>query len=82
MLVVSRKVGERIWIGPDITLTVLEIRGNTVKLGCDAPANVSIYRPEAARKRRNGDSTCASFGAVLSCGSAVVDATAGPSSIG
>ena len=50
MLVLSRKVGERLVIGPNIVLTVLEIRGNVVKLGCEAPLSVSIHREEVARR--------------------------------
>lgn len=82
MLVVSRKAGERIMIGPNITLTVLEIRGSTVKLGCEAPASVSIHRTEVARTRTNGDISSSTPGPVLTCGSIVVDSALEPSSIG
>ena len=50
MLVLSRKVGERIVIGPNIVVTVLEVRGNVVKLGCEAPASVPIHREEVAHR--------------------------------
>ena len=50
MLVVSRKAGERLLLGPNIVVTVLEVRGNIVKLGCEAPANVAIHRQEVARQ--------------------------------
>lgn len=50
MLVLSRKVGERIVIGPNIIVTVLEVRGGGVKLGCVAPANVPIHREEISRR--------------------------------
>ena len=53
MLVLSRKAGERIVIGPNIVVTVLEVRGNVVKLGCDAPASVPIHREEVSH-RLNG----------------------------
>ena len=46
MLVLSRKVGERLMIGPHIFVTVLEVRGNVVKLGCEAPLSVPIHREE------------------------------------
>ena len=46
MLVLTRKNHEEIVIGDDITVTVLEIRGNTVKLGLTAPREVSIRRGE------------------------------------
>ena len=46
MLVLSRKRGERIVIGPNIELTVVDIRGNKVRLAVDAPPDVSIHRQE------------------------------------
>jgi carbon storage regulator len=50
MLVLSRKRGERIVIGPNIKLTVVDIRGNKVRLALDAPRNVSIHRQEVYRR--------------------------------
>lgn len=50
MLVLSRKSGERLVIGPNIIVTVLEVRGNVVKLGCEAPLNVPIHREEVSRR--------------------------------
>ena len=50
MLVLSRKPGERILIGREITLTVLEVRGGRVKLGFSGPASVPIHREEVRRK--------------------------------
>ena len=46
MLALSRKTGESIVIGNDIEITVLEIRGDQVKLGINAPKSVPIYRKE------------------------------------
>lgn len=46
MLILSRKVNELIYIGPHIKLSVLEIRGNRVRLGIDAPRGVDIARSE------------------------------------
>jgi carbon storage regulator len=46
MLVLSRKPGETIIIGDDIVVTVVSINGNRVKLGIEAPAEVSIKRRE------------------------------------
>jgi carbon storage regulator len=50
MLVLSRKLGERILIGEDIEVTIIEIRGNQVKLGFSAPRYVSICRSEIHEK--------------------------------
>ena len=46
MLVLSRKTGEKIVIGNDVFITVLEVRGDNVKLGMDAPKHISIHREE------------------------------------
>jgi carbon storage regulator len=46
MLVLSRKPGEEVVIGGNIRLTVVAIRGNQVRLGVTAPADVSIWREE------------------------------------
>lgn len=46
MLVLTRKVGEVITIGDDITVTVLEIQGNRVSLGIKAPGSYRILRAE------------------------------------
>jgi len=46
MLVITRRSGERVCLGDDVTVTVLEISGSTVRLGIEAPAEVPIYRHE------------------------------------
>lgn len=46
MLVLSRKVGERIMIGEDVVVEIVEIRGNKVRLAFEAPPYVSILRNE------------------------------------
>jgi carbon storage regulator len=46
MLVISRKPGEKLFIGDDIVVTVLEVNGNRVRLGIDAPADVPLLRSE------------------------------------
>ena len=46
MLALSRKINESIMIGHDIEITVLEIKGEQVKLGINAPKNIAIYRKE------------------------------------
>jgi carbon storage regulator len=48
MLVLSRKVGEKIYIGNDISITVVEVQGNRVKVGIEAPENQRILRGELA----------------------------------
>jgi carbon storage regulator CsrA len=46
MLVLSRKVDERIQIGDNITITVVQVRGNSVRIAIDAPKSVRILRSE------------------------------------
>ncbi len=46
MLILTRKLGERITIGDDITITLLEVKGSQVKLGIKAPKTISIHRHE------------------------------------
>ena len=46
MLVLSRKVGERIVIGDDVVLTVVEVSGNRVRLGIEAPRSKQVLRVE------------------------------------
>ncbi len=46
MLILTRKLGESITIGENITVKVLSIRGNQVKLGIEAPLGMPVYREE------------------------------------
>ena len=46
MLVLSRKLGEKIYIGENICITVVDIDRGKIRLGIDAPRNVPIYRQE------------------------------------
>ncbi|MFI3257558.1 MAG: carbon storage regulator CsrA [Spirochaetales bacterium] len=46
MLILSRKLNEKIKIGEDITLTILEIRGDQVKIGVEAPKDIKVFRQE------------------------------------
>jgi carbon storage regulator len=56
MLVLSRKLGEVITIGKSITVTVLAVDGDRVKLGVAAPAEVPVHREEVYRRIGNGSS--------------------------
>jgi carbon storage regulator len=46
MLILSRRINEKIIIGDDIVVSVVEVRGDQVKLGIDAPRNVKVFRQE------------------------------------
>ena len=49
MLVLSRSEGESVMIGTDIVVTVLEVRGDVVRIGIDAPRSVRVHREEVYR---------------------------------
>ena len=49
MLVLTRKPGEKILIGDDIVITVLDVRGDSIRIGVDAPRGVKIQRDEVLR---------------------------------
>lgn len=50
MLILMRRIGEVIRIGDDIKLTVLDVRGGLVRIGVEAPRNVSVHRQEICAK--------------------------------
>jgi carbon storage regulator len=57
MLVLSRKVGEKIVIGEGIVLTVVKVDRNQVRIGIEAPPEVPVYREEIAPSRRAAAAT-------------------------
>jgi carbon storage regulator len=66
MLVLSRKKNESIIINDDITITVVEIRGDKVRLGIEAPKTVTVHRQEVYeaiqnQEKRSGSSAPASL---------------------
>jgi carbon storage regulator len=46
MLILTRRAGETVMIGSDITITVLGVKGNQVRIGINAPKDVSVHREE------------------------------------
>jgi carbon storage regulator len=46
MLVLSRRIGESVVVGDDVTITVLEVRGDVVRIGIAAPRSVAVHRAE------------------------------------
>jgi carbon storage regulator len=46
MLILTRRVGETLMIGDEVTVTVLGVKGNQVRLGVDAPREVGVHREE------------------------------------
>jgi carbon storage regulator len=46
MLILSRKINEKVVIGEDITISIIEVRGDQVRIGIDAPKKVKVFRQE------------------------------------
>jgi carbon storage regulator len=57
MLILTRRVGETLMIGDSVTITVLGVKGNQVRLGVNAPKDVSVHREEIYQRiqRENDD---------------------------
>ena len=60
MLVLSRRVGESIVIGDDVRVTVLEVRGDVVRVGIKAPRAVAVHREELLRELEESNRASAS----------------------
>ena len=50
MLILTRRVGERLMIGDEITVCVLSVKGSQVRVGINAPANVAVHREEIYKR--------------------------------
>jgi carbon storage regulator len=52
MLILTRRVGETLMIGDDVTVTVLGVKGNQVRIGVNAPKDVAVHREEIYERIR------------------------------
>jgi carbon storage regulator len=73
MLLLTRKLGENIRIGDDVKITIVEVKGNHVKLGIDAPPSVKVHREEIYERiqqenRRNQAQAAANSGGAAVAG--------------
>jgi len=50
MLILTRRVDESLVIGDNVTVTILSVKGNQVRIGVDAPRDVTVHREELAQK--------------------------------
>ena len=53
MLILTRRVGETLMIGDNVTVTVLGVKGNQVRIGVNAPKDVSVHREEIYERIKN-----------------------------
>lgn len=79
MLILTRREGESVRIGEDVTVTVLRVKGSQVRLGVNAPKNVAVQREEISERSRVEGSAAgngSSASAPASSGAAAADSTA------
>lgn len=57
MLILTRRTGEKLMIGDDISVTILGVKGNQVRIGVHAPGDVSIHREEIYQRIQDEESS-------------------------
>lgn len=53
MLILTRRIGETLMVGDEVTVTVLGVKGNQVRLGVNAPKDVAVHREEIYQRIQN-----------------------------
>ena len=54
MLILTRKIGESLMVGDDVTVTVLEVNGGQVRIGIKAPRDIAVHREEVFDRIQEG----------------------------
>jgi carbon storage regulator len=62
MLVLTRKVGQRVYIGNNFVVTVLDVRGDRIRLGFDCPAQTPVHREEIYQRIQEEQTEASPFG--------------------
>ena len=57
MLILTRRVGEAVMIGNEVTVTILGVKGNQVRVGVNAPRDVAVHREEIFERIKREDQT-------------------------
>ncbi|MDR2193889.1 MAG: carbon storage regulator CsrA [Treponema sp.] len=65
MLILSRKVNEKIMIGEDISISIIEIKGDQIRIGVDAPRSVKIFRQEVFSEIKAANKAASETGTAL-----------------
>jgi carbon storage regulator len=65
MLIITRRPGEKVMLGDDVVIEVIEVSGSSVRLGIDAPQSVPVYREEIWRAVRDENAAAAKADAEL-----------------
>jgi carbon storage regulator len=56
MLILTRRLGESVMVGDDVSITILAVKGNQVRVGINAPKHLSVHREEIYRRIKDADS--------------------------
>ncbi len=57
MLILTRRVGETVMIGDEVTVTVLGVKGNQVRVGVNAPKDIAVHREEIYERIKNEENS-------------------------
>ncbi len=60
MLILTRRVGETVMIGDEVTVTVLGVKGNQVRVGVNAPKDIAVHREEIYERIKNEEKAAGS----------------------